>query len=231
LEKKQNQRPSATDLLTHEFITTAGPMSVLQKSLCEKVAEVKDLKPSVPTLKKPTSQQDNIPTWDFDSIDSNPKLAKKYNDTLKIGKCVAFEDEFDVSLPEEQYNETIPFGYDLLKSIVIPAFTQQRKECSKEHVVILDQLIESMGQLAVKEPIVAEKACRKMLEDLFSSSRQSLKEFLSTISKQHEEEVDFEIDEQDAQKLSFHSTEAVQAPIVHYRSQIGEYLLKRWLKR
>jgi hypothetical protein len=145
---------------------------------------------------------------------------------------VVFEDEFDVSLPTDQYNETIPFGYDLLKTIVIPAFSEQRKDCSRQNRIALDQLVENMEQLAAKEPVLAEHACRKMLENLFSSSRESLKEFLATISMKQEEEREFELDDQDAQKLSFHSVRpAKQIPIIHYRSQIAEYMLRRWISR
>jgi hypothetical protein len=178
------------------------------------------------------SQETTIPNWDFNTDESGKeqKLAKKYNDTLKIGKSVAFEDEFEV--PMLEYSETTPFGYDLLKTIVMPAFTAQRRDCSQSNRVLLDEMIEKLGLLALKEPVVAEQACRKMLEDLFASSRQSLKEFLATISKREGDDDDFVLDDLDTEKLSFHSQSGPkQTPIIEFRSKVAEYLLQRWLKR
>jgi serine/threonine protein kinase len=238
LEKKQSQRPSVAELLKHSFITHSKPLEVLRRELHQSHERVQEVKVSAPTLKKYSSlirsqTPMDAPNWDFstEELETDPRAARKYNDTLRIGKSVAFEDEFDLSLPEQQYQEMTPFGYDLLKTIVIPAFAKQRGNCNEANQIIMDQLIDRMGQLAVKEPVAAEQACRKMLEDLFSSSRQSLKEFLATISKKQDEE-DFELDDQDAQKLSFHSTSSSKSvKLLHYRSKVAECLLQRWLKK
>lgn len=83
-----------------------------------------------------------------------------------------------------------------------------------------------------------------MLEDLFSTTRQSLKEFLAsiTVNKQQLEDEDsdsYDLDEQDTKKLNFHSVEKrgaeshILLPSHHreYRSEIAEILLDRWIKR
>jgi serine/threonine-protein kinase 24/25/MST4 len=52
LEKRQNQRPSATELLNHKFIESAGDMNIIRKVLLEQVENVLEIKPVAPTLKK-----------------------------------------------------------------------------------------------------------------------------------------------------------------------------------
>jgi hypothetical protein len=130
-------------------------------------------------------------------------------------------------LPEEQYNSSIPFGYDLLNTIVLPAFQSQQPNLVGENLSVLITIIENMAILAEKEPQIAEQACRNMLESLLGSTRESLKEFLASIN------VDEEYDEVDEKKLSFHSAkqEENMEPKVVQRSQTAEYLLKRWLRR
>ncbi len=52
LEKKQNQRPCATELLKHKFITNAGSLQLLQNALKVQLPEPKEIKIVSPTLKK-----------------------------------------------------------------------------------------------------------------------------------------------------------------------------------
>jgi hypothetical protein len=80
-----------------------------------------------------------------------------------------FEDEFESDLPQENYKNVIPLGYDILKTIVIPAFEKVRSKTSQDQGRdALINIIKSMNLLAIKSPLIAEQACRTMFEDLFA---------------------------------------------------------------
>lgn len=145
LEKKQNHRWSAKELLKHPFIVTSKPNTVLQELLRSSPAAVNNTPHTAATIKE-DSRTKTIPGWNF---------------TTKMGKNVAFEDEFEITLPEDRYDAPPPFGYDLMRSIVIPAFSAQPQS------PLLSNLIEALNKIAVQDPAVAEAACRKMLEDIF----------------------------------------------------------------
>jgi hypothetical protein len=94
-----------------------------------------------------------------------------------------------------------------------------------------------MNVVALKEPISVENACRRMLENLFSSTRVSLVEFVASINRntqKEETEVYEEIDcdklnsiQQNEQKIK----EDGNGLIDHKRSSLSIYLLERWLTR
>lgn len=107
---------------------------------------------------------------------------------------------------------------------------------------ILDQLLRDMKSLCVEEPAAGEQACRTMMEDLLTSSRQSFKEFLASLghySNSPTVEADvFDFDDQDVEKLGRHSVKQSEEnrlthipPHTEYRSKTGTYLLERWMKR
>lgn len=90
---------------------------------------------------------------------------------------------------------------------------------------------------------MGENACRSMLESLFSSSRQSLKEFLASISSsalpESGDEGDlYDFDELDTKKLDLHISQSGTEQQVtkipshrQYRSEIAQILLDRWRGR
>ena len=88
--------------------------------------------------------------------------------------------------------------------------------------------------------MVGENACRAILEYLFKSTRQSLKEFLASIavSSPNENEGDlYDFDELDSQKLGniVHHSESEKVTKIpshrEYRSEIACILLDRWIAR
>ena len=91
------------------------------------------------------------------------------------------------------------------------------------------------------EPVIGENACRSILEYLFTSTRQSLKEFLASIAvgTPNENEGDsYDFDELDSQKLGMHivnqsdSEKLTKIPSYReYRSEIACVLLERWIPR
>lgn len=160
---------------------------------------------------------------------------------------VVFEDEFDAFMPEENYNPDTPLGWDLLDSIMIPAFSKQRENIpSSESRLKLDQITAILKEFAVREPEASEKACRMIVEDLFASSRQSFKEFVASLAiptlakidynKDDNNNDDYDFDEQDEKKLEVYQSlkeEAVKIPPLtnEYQSDISRFLLERWIKR
>ncbi|KAJ3370862.1 Serine/threonine-protein kinase 25 [Kappamyces sp. JEL0680] len=245
LEKKQSLRGSASLLLQHPFIAAAPHPSQLKGLITKGAASL--------SFEKPPSVQNTIKTrggvaedeaWDFDDPQPNaasPRKTSVENLQKSIGKSVVFEDDFEATPPLRTHQDSIPFGSELLQSIIIPAFQRQRNAVDVNNRVLLDQLIGHLRDLALKEPVAGEHACRKMLEDLFGSTRQSLKEFLASISQPQSspEEIDlYDFDEQDEQKLDFHSIKqdfdrdpVTTSSCREFRSEIGEVLLERWLKR
>lgn len=217
LEMKQTNRSSAKALLSHEFILKAPDSSTLKA----------DLQKPLPQKERPKVAEKEESTWDFNNqeeMNFNPKSIGK---RLLNLTSVVFEDEFESKLPEEQYNSSIPFGYDLLHSIVLPAFQSQKTNLRGKNRSVLTSIINNMSILAEKEPQIAEQACRSMLENLLGSTRESLKEFLASIN------VNEEYDELDEKKLCFHTAKKEEKiePKVVERSETAEYLLKRWLMR
>lgn len=162
---------------------------------------------------------------------------------MDFNESVVFEDEFDSFLPQDQ--EVSPLGCDLLKTIIIPAFASQIKDCaSPDGKKLLDQMVILLKEFARIEPVCGEQACRIMLEALFGSTRESLKEFVASISQKpvNPSHIDnegdlYEFDEIDEQKLDFYSIKQEEAQYLitskhqEYRSAIGECLLNRWIQR
>jgi hypothetical protein len=104
----------------------------------------------------------------------------------------------------------------------------------------LEQVLLLLKDLSVREPLASEQACRKMLEDLFGSTRQSLKEFMASISQPANlPEVDlYDFDEQDEKKLDFHSVKqddrddtVTPSSNREFRTHIAECLLQRWINK
>ena len=120
---------------------------------------------------------------------------------------------------------------------------KQRTVCKDENKSLLSEAIECLRKLSIVEPVVGENACRSMLEALFTSTRQSLKEFLASISASHpivDEEGDlYDFDELDTKKLDLHigkQVAMVKEPAKipshrEYRSEIACILLDRWKSR
>lgn len=148
-----------------------------------------------------------------------------------MGKSVAFEDEFDLQLPEEQYKQQVPLGYDLLKTVIIPSFEKVTDEYQNQHILL--EIIEKLEQISIDSPVIGEKLCITILQDLFSCSRKSLKEFVALIAKNSGD--NFDLDEQDAKRLNFKAGQ-LSNDIVTWegydgaRTKMGEYLLARWKK-
>ena len=233
LEMKQSLRWDASQLLKHEFITS----SKLERKFDTVAGQKTAPKTSLDTIK--ASLRNNVKggegeEWDF-SVSSNSPVLKKVSKTKSLGKSVAFEDEFDSSLPEQQYHDSAPFGRELLKSIVIPAFSSQLNAVSAEGRTCIERVSFHLGNLAQSDPEAAENACRCLLENMLNSSRQSLREFVASVTVKKDMEYFNDFEETDQHKLNFYiAHEQQEAPIMKHtpqQSRIAERLLLRWIKR
>ncbi|KAJ3269592.1 Serine/threonine-protein kinase 25 [Terramyces sp. JEL0728] len=217
LEKKQAQRPTAKQLQSHAYIKSARSISFVESQLAAWANQPVQID-SVKVAKHATVVDDQV-QWDFSGL---PKT---------MGKSVAFEDEFELHLPEEQYRHRVPLGYDLLKTILVPSFEKVVGEYTDS--TLLCEIISKLNQLADESPAVGEKVCITILQDLFSCSRKSLKEFVALIARNSGDV--FDLDEQDAKQLNF-KIGLLSNDVVEWegysgaRSTIGEYLLTRWKK-
>ncbi|KAJ3260852.1 putative protein serine/threonine kinase [Boothiomyces macroporosus] len=215
LEKKQSQRPTAKQLLAHEYIKSAKSIGFIQSQLAiwaKQPVQGDSFKASKQIIEDHSQ-------WDFSGL---PKT---------LGKSVAFEDEFDLQLPEEQYKQQVPLGYDLLKTVIIPSFEKVTNEYQNQHILL--EIIEKLEQISIDSPVIGEKLCITILQDLFSCSRKSLKEFVALIAKNSGD--NFDLDEQDAKRLNFKAGQLSNDTVTWEgydgaRTMMGEYLLARWKK-
>ena len=235
LEMKQSLRWDASQLLKHEFIVKSKLDRKFDLTSSKKQPAIQNSDTIKASNKNPNKISD-AEEWDFSLSDKCSPEMNRLSIPKSLGKSVAFEDEFDSNYPEEQYYEGMPpFGRELLKSIVIPAFTSQKQYVSAEGKTCIERIAFHLGNLAQNEPQAAENACRNLLENMLNSSRQSLREFIASVTVKKDMEYFNDFEETDNSKLNFYiAHEEQDVPVVVHtpqQSRIAEKLLLRWIKR
>ena len=235
LEMKQSLRWDATQLLQHQFIKS----SKLERNFAAPICTTRNqqFKTTIEnTIKagKLYHKESDTDEWDFSAPTQSPVL-KKIEIPKALGKSVVFEDEFESKFPEQKYSDSGPFGAELLKSIVIPAFSSQTATVGQEGKACIERISVHLKNFAQLEPQAAENACRNLLESLLCTDRQSLREFVASVTVKNEMEYFNDFEESEHHKLNFYISceqQEIPAPIQPaHQSRVAEKLFLRWIKR
>lgn len=160
LVKRASQRPTAQQLLEHPFIKKAPHTTILMPLITKhkewkNIHEKEDItsEATKPSSKKSSNASETIlesEPWDFDSISSIPlisssecgvnQLPRDKKKKGSLGRSIAFEEEFNISSPEE-------LGKDLISLVLLPALLKSRKA---SHGKDMDRLYSSLKKTTVQ---------------------------------------------------------------------------------